>query len=200
MSTPRIAILAACVLTLLAACAPKPTDTNSQASTVAPAKVDFSTRFGVAVRTASRTCIAIQNPSIAPDTPITLINPQAPQNFITAQISSPSSDACPVSSTVNHALTSYKISVPESSIPKLAPLIAYLGPPASAVFAVNNSNVEADLEGTHSRDTFRACSAAGGIYLSAWHDSPLVGTRLWSARYDDAGDSGAFPPCDPKEL
>ncbi len=198
----RMAAGIAGISIILGACASKPTEINSQASTAGPAQIDFSSRFGTGVETAARTCIAIKNASLAPGSPITLIEPETPQNFVSAQISSPSSEMCPVSATVDGELTSYKISLPKSPAPlgKLVPFIGYAGPPASAAFAMNNNNVEADLEGNHSADTFRACAAGNTIYLSVWHGRPLVGSRIWAGRYDDAGNTGAFPPCDPKEL
>ncbi len=198
----RVVSAVAGMFAISAGCAPKPTETNSQANTVGPAQTDFSSRFGIGVRTAARTCVAIRNHSVPPDGPVTVIQPQSPQTFNTGRILANTSETCPVSANVDSTLTSYQLSVPDVSTPaqKLVPFIVYVGPPASSNFAVNNNNVEADLEGNHSRDTFRACSAANATYLSVWHGSPLLGTLLWSGRYDDSGNAGGFPACDPKEL
>jgi hypothetical protein len=202
MFSLRTAFILVGMITIFAGCTPRPTETNSEASTVETAQVDFSNRFGVAVRTASRTCVAIKNQSLSQGSPITLIQPQTPQTFTTAEVSAPSSDPCPVSANTSRGFTSYQISFPKSSPPltKLTPFILYAGPPTAAGFTIDNNNVEADLDGNHSKNTFRACSATGEIYLSVWRGSPLVGTRLWAARYDDPENAGAFPVCDPKEL
>ncbi len=137
------------MFTIFGACAPKPTETNSQASTVGPAQIDFSSRFGIGVRTAARTCVAIKNHSVPPDSAVTAIQPQSPQTFSTGQISAPTSETCPVSATIDSTLTSYQLSLLESSTPaqKLVPFIVYVAPPASSNFLVDNNNVEADLGG-----------------------------------------------------
>ena len=77
-----------------------PTESNSQAAVGHAAPIDYSSRIGVAVRTASRTCLAIKNEAIAPNSPVTLVLAVSPQKFVEAQISGPSASPCPVTKEV----------------------------------------------------------------------------------------------------
>jgi hypothetical protein len=197
---PKPAIAVAITL-LFVSCTPKPTATNSQANVAGPASVDYSSRIGVAVRTDARTCVAIKNAAVALNSPITLVVPVAPQSFVEAQISGPSPSACPITQDAAPDVTNFEISLPKSSpIPKLTPLIAIVGTAASSSFAVDNSSVQADLEQTQSKNTFRVCGANDGIHLTVWRGIPVTGTRVWSGYYYEAGNPGTLPTCSATEL
>ena len=150
------------------------------------------------MRTGSRTCVQISNSNLAPDSPITLVVPSAPQTFTQAQIKAPSNNACPITQDLNASASSYEISTPaDSSIPKLVPMIAVAG--TTAPFAMQDSNVTADLDQNGQHRTFRECSANDGIYLTVWSGAPLASPLLWHAHYYEAGNPSLGPACTPRE-
>jgi hypothetical protein len=188
---------------LLVSCGKKSTETNSQAAApgASAAPVDYSPRIGVAVRTSSRTCVAIRNNSVPANSPVTLIVPASPQRYVETQITGSSPSACPITKEVATDMSNYEISLPKSSdIPQLSPMIAVIGSAASNNFLMNNMNVQADLDQNQSKDTFRACGSNDGIHLTVWKGSPLNGTLLWSGYYYEEGNPGTLPTCSNAEL
>jgi hypothetical protein len=196
----RTAAPVATMFVLLLSCK-KPTETNSQAAASASAPVDYSSRIGVAVRTASRTCVAIKNAAVQGNSPVTLVLPVSPQRFIEAQISGPAANPCPITKEAAPEMNSYEISLPASSnLPELTPMIAVVGSAASSSFLLENVSVQADLDQTHTKNTFRACGATDGIHLTVWRGIPVTGTRVWSGYYYEAGNPGTLPTCTAAEL
>ncbi|MGC2659280.1 MAG: hypothetical protein WA324_15065 [Bryobacteraceae bacterium] len=182
---------------LLASCQ-SPTRHNSEAPISNAPPIDYSRKIGVAVHTGSRTCVQIANSNLAPDSPITLVVPSAPQTFTPAQIKAPSNNACPITQDLNASASSYEISTPDdSSVPKLVPMIAVAG--TTAPFAMQDSNVTADLDQNGQHRTFRECSANDGIYLTVWSGVPLASPLLWHRHYYEAGNPSLGPPCTPRE-
>jgi hypothetical protein len=166
-----------------------------------PAAVDYSARIGVAVRTDARTCMAIKNATVQPNSTVTIVVPEAPQSFVESQISGPSQSPCPISKDPTPDWNSYEISLPKSTtIAKLTPLIAVVGTAASAGFGLQDAGVQADLDQNQNKETFRACGADDGIHLTVWHGVPVTGTRLWSGYYYEAGNPGTLPTCGATEL
>jgi hypothetical protein len=200
----RTAAAVAILPALLLSCGKKPTEINSQAAVrngPGSTPVDYSPRIGIAVRTSSRTCVGIRNATLKPDSMVTLVVPTQPQTFVEAQISGPSSDACPITQDVAPDVSSYAITLPKSSnIPELSPMIAVIGSAASGSFGVTPAGVQADLDQNQSKDTFRACGANDGIHLTVWRGAPLTGTRVWSGYYYEAGNPGTLPTCSAAEV
>jgi hypothetical protein len=127
--------------------------------------------------------------------------PVSPQAFIEAQISGPSPSPCPITQQVAPEMSNYEISLPKSSnAPELTPLIAVVGTAASSSFLLQNAGVEADLDQTHTKNTFRACGANDGVHLTVWRGIPVTGTLLWSGYYYEAGNPGTLPTCTAAEL
>jgi hypothetical protein len=189
-------ILTAAFLLACSQKANKPlSETTGAASTQRAA--DYSPRIGVGVQTGTRTCIAIQNTSLQSGATITLVSPVPPQSFIQAQVTGPSSGACPVSKDLNPALSSYDVTPQPGNLPKLVPLIAVVGP--ASTFSTNNNNVQADLDQNGKSEVFRACAAPDGYHLTAWGGSALTGTLLWHGYYYEPGNPGTVPACTPKE-
>jgi hypothetical protein len=181
---------------LVLSCSKPPTAENSQAAVNPSAPQDYSSRLGVAVRTDARTCVAIRNGTLAAESPIALVVPVSPQSFVEAQISGRSESACPVTEDIPPGVTNYAISLPKSSnIPKLTPMVAVAGTSASNSFQQDNVSVEADLDQTKSKNTFRACGAYNGIYLTVWRGFPINGTLLWTGYYYESGNPGTLPAC-----
>jgi hypothetical protein len=180
----------------------KPTETNSQAAAASgSAPVDYSLRIGVAVRTASRTCVAIKNAAVQANSPVTLVLPLSPQKLIEARISDLATSPCPITKEAAPEASNYEISLPASSnIPELTPMIAVVGTAESSSFLLENVSVQADLDQTHTKNTFRACGANDGIHLTVWRGIPVTGTRVWSGYYYEAGNPGTLPACTAAEL
>ncbi|MCU1291622.1 MAG: hypothetical protein JWP08_472 [Bryobacterales bacterium] len=187
------------LIALLTACSRKadqaPSETTGSASTQRAAS--YSPRIGVGVNTGARTCIAIQNSSLQSGSPVTLVTPLAPQSFVQAQVTGPSSAACPVSKDLNPALSSYDVKAEQGSSQKLVPIIAVVG--ASTPFSTSNNLVQADLDQNGKTETFRACTAPDGYHLTAWGGSSLTGTLLWHGYYYEPDNPGTGPACTPKE-
>ena len=183
-------------------CCKGPTATNSQASLSGPAGVDYSRQIGVGVRTDSRTCILIRDATLTPNSFVTLVVPASPQSFADAQIVGVSQEACPITEETQPGTTSYKISLPATAanIPKLKPFFAVVGNGDSNSFAIDNSNVLADLGHTHGKNTFRACGASDGAHLTVWDGVPMTGKLLWSGHYSENGRPGSLPECAAVEL
>jgi hypothetical protein len=196
----RTAAPVATTFVLLLSCK-KPTETNSQAAASRSAPVDYSSRIGVAVRTASRTCVAIKNAAVQGNSPLTLVFPVSPQKFIEAQTSGPAASPCPITKEAAPEMNNYEVSLPASSkLPELTPMIAVLGSAASSSFLLENVSVQADLDQTHRKNTFRACGANNGIHLTVWRGIPVTGTPVWSGYYYEAGNPGTLPACTAAEL
>ncbi len=160
-----------------------------------------SPRIGIAVRTSSRTCVAIKNGALSANSPLTLVIPVSPQSFVEAQTSGPSSNPCPITKEVAPEMSNYEISLPKSSnVPQLTPLLAVAGTAACGSFSLENADIQADLDQTHAKNTFRACGANDGIHLTVWHGAPITETRVWSGYYYEAGNPGILPACAPAEL
>lgn len=87
-----------------------------------------------------------------------------------------------------------------SNIPELTPLIAIVGTAGYSSFLLENVSVQADLDQTHTKNTFRACGANDGIHLTVWRGIPITGTRVWSGYYYEAGNPGTLPTCVAAEL
>jgi hypothetical protein len=198
---PLLFGLTVVTFSLLVSCSQGPTATNSQASVNAVAPIDYAKRIGVAVRTSSRTCVAIKDGTLQSGSAVTLVLPLSPQRFISAQISSPSSNACPITEEVAPDVSNYELSVPPGEdLPKLTPLVAVLGAPASTGFAMDNLNVQGDIDRTHNKNTFRACGANDGVHLTVWKGIPITGTLLWTGHYYETGAAGNLPSCTPGEM
>lgn len=180
-------------------CTSKNPQTGAQSSALSPSPppASYTPRVAVAVSTGSRTCLAIQNSNLASGSPVTLVTPTPPQSFSQAEIGGPSQSPCPVSKDVNPALSSYDIQAGGASLPKLTPLIAVLG--TSAPFSVVNNNVQADLDQNGKTESFRACGANDGVYLTVWSGTPTTGTVLWHGFYYEPGNAAMGPPCTTKE-
>ena len=179
----------------------KPTETNSQAAATGSAPVDYSSRIGVAVRTASRTCVAIRNGALQGNSPVTLVLTASPQRFIEAKVSGPAASPCPITREAAPETSNYEISLPASSnVPELTPMIAVVGSAAASTFLLENISVQANLDQTRTKNTFRACGANDGIHLTVWRGIPVTGTRVWSGYYYEAGNPGTLPACTPAEL
>ena len=51
--------------------------------------------------------------------------------------------------------------------------LAVVGTAVSSSFQLENAGVEADLDQTHTKNTFRACGANDGVHLTVWRGIPL---------------------------
>jgi hypothetical protein len=155
--------------------------------------VDYAPRIGIAVATGSRACLAIQNSTLQPGSPVTLVSPASPQSFTAAQVSGPSSHPCPITQDVNPLWSSYDITVSQGDLPKLLPFIAVVGNPSG--FLTENLTVRSDIDQNGKTETFRACGASDGVHLSVWRDAPLTGTIVWKGYYYEEGNPGTLPAC-----
>jgi hypothetical protein len=180
-------------------CTSKNPQTGAQSSALSPSAppATYTPRIGVAVSTASRTCVAIANNNLASGTPVTLVTPTLPQSFSQGAIGAQSQSPCPVSQDVNPSLSSYDVHVSGAAPAKLTPLIAVIG--SSAPFSMQNNNVAADLDQNGKSETFRACSAADGVHLTVWSGVPTTGSVVWHGFYYEPNNAGLCPPCSPKE-
>lgn len=192
----------AAVLTVVFAisCTNKNPQTGAQSSalTASPPLATYTPRIGMAVSTGSRTCVAIQNSNLAPGGMVILVTPTLPQTFTQGEIGAASQSPCPISKDVNPVFSSYDVRVTGASPPKLTPLIAFIG--SSAPFSVADNTVKADLDQNGKTESFRACSANDGVYLSVWSGTPITGTVLWNGFYYEPNNFGTgAPPCTAKE-
>lgn len=187
------------LVVLLASCGSAPKRNSEAPASSAPAAANYTPKIGVAVRTASRTCVQIANANLAPDAPITLVIPAAPQSFTQVQIKAPSTSACPITKDLNANVSSYELNVPsDAAIPKGVPMFAVVG--TSSPFTIQNNNVVADLDQNGQHRTFRECSANDGVYLTVWTGSALASPLLWHGHYYEAGNPALGPACTPGEM
>jgi hypothetical protein len=154
-------------------------------------------KVGVAVTTASRSCVALENPNMVGGTPLTLVSPGTPQTTMQAEISQPASSACPITKDVDPAVNNYEIHLANPAAQKLTPYIAVVGniPATSA----DNGGVQMDLQQNQRTETFRACGTQDGIHLTVWQGVPLTGTMLWHGFFYDPSNAATYPACTPKE-
>jgi hypothetical protein len=196
-------ITAAALLIVLISCnSRKPAETGAGSAATAgtsAAPATYTPRIGIAVSTSGRTCVAIHNANVAPNTPVTLVSPMPPQTFMQAEIAGPSQSACPVSKDVDPTVSNYDVNGTQGSVQKLTPVIAVLGSSTPFSMAPDNA-VQADLDQNGKRETFRACSGNDGIHLTVWAGNALDGTLLWHGYYYEPSNPGLGPSCTPKEL
>lgn len=194
----KSAILPFLAITVLLSCSHGPAPSGSAASqVVSSSPADYSTRVGIAVRTPSRTCLAMPNATLKPETPLVVVSPLPPSTYVTAQIKGPSSSPCPLTEEVQPGLSSYEIQVPPGSLSVL-PALAVIA--NAAVFRSTNNSVQSDLDGNGMTQSYRMCSSNDGVHLSLWAGQPLEGKLLWHGYYYEASNPGLGPPCTPREL
>ena len=189
------------VLILLGACGSKTPETaaNGNASLNAGnTPPNYTARIGIAVRTDSRTCVAIQNSTVTAGTQLTVISPVGQASVMPATISGPSETPCPITKEVQPGMSSYNLDLGQNEPPKLTPLIAVLADPSN--FKIVNNVVQGDLEQNGKTESFRACDSADGVHLSAWNGNPLSGTPLWQGYYYESGNPGTAPACTNQEV
>ncbi len=136
----KLAGVLGCVI-VLCSCGSRNTPGPGTVSSLGPAQVPatYTPRLGVAVTTASRTCIAIQNANLTANGPVTLISPMAPQTFTQAEIAAIAPAPCPISKDVDPTISNYDVHVlGGAKLPKLTPLIAVVG--TSAPFSMDATN------------------------------------------------------------
>lgn len=159
---------------------------------------DYTPRIGVAVRTQSRTCVAIKNSNLASGTAVVLVSPMAPQAFTPATIGASSPTPCPITKETTPDVASYSVDVSNDQLPRLSPLIAVVA--NSNAFSLENDAVKANLDQNGKVETFRACNNPDGVHLSVWQGKPLSGTVLWRGSYYDPSMAGAGPTCSAAEV
>jgi hypothetical protein len=186
-------------LILLASCGTKQSEqTQSSSMTPNAAAVNYAPRIGVAVNTGQRTCIAIHNATLTPDSSITIVMPAIPQSFSLAQITGRSPSPCPVTKELDTTVSNYEIRMTQGTLPKLIPAIAVVGSPAS--FTMDNNMVKADLEQNGKPAMFRSCSGSDGIHLTVWPGTPLSGAPVWRGFYYEPSNPGIGPACTAAEM
>ena len=186
-------------IALAVACAKKNPQTGAESSALSTSAppATYVPRIGIAVSTASRTCVAIANNNIASGTAVTLVTPTLPQSFGQAEIGALSQSPCPISQDVDPKLSSYDVRISAAPPAKLTPLIAVIG--TAAPFSTQNNNVVADLDQNGKTESFRACSVADGVHLTVWSGIPTTGSVVWHGFYYEPNNAGLGPPCTAKE-
>ncbi|HZQ53868.1 MAG TPA: hypothetical protein VFB14_16820 [Bryobacteraceae bacterium] len=182
---------------LLVSCGGNKTE-QTQSSSLSPNAVNYAPRIGVAVNTGQRTCVAIHNTTLTPDSSITIVMPAIPQSFTQAQITGRSPDPCPVTKELDTTVSNYEVRITQGTLPKLIPAIAVVGSPAS--FSMDNNMVKADLEQNGKAAMFRACSGSDGIHLTVWPGTPLSGAPVWRGFYYEPSNPGVGPACTAAEM
>jgi hypothetical protein len=168
---------------------------DSQALSSSP--VNYSPRVGIAVRTPSRTCIAIQNAALQPGKSLVIVSPLPPQSYFEAQIKGPSPSPCPITQDIQPGISSYEIEVPPGSA-QVSPMFAVLAN-APVLHSVGNI-VQSDLDQNGKTQNFRVCSSNDGVHLTLWSGQPLEGRLLWHGYYYEASNPGMSPQYMPREL
>lgn len=170
---------------------------SAASQAVSSSPVDYSTRVGIAVRTPSRTCLAMQNSTLKPETPLVIVSPLPPSTYTTVQIKGPSSSPCPITEDVQPGLSSYEIQAPPGAF-SVSSAIAVVS--QAAVFRSANNTVQSDLDGNGMMQSYRMCSSNDGVHLSLWAGQPLDGKLLWHGYYYEASNPGLGPQCTPREV
>src|ERR1700685_4569433 len=188
----KLAVIFAAAFAL--SCTSKNPQTGAQSSALSASAppASYTPRVGVAVSTASRTCVAIQNNNLASGSPVTLVTATLPQSFTQGEIGAASQSSGPIAKEVDSAFSSYDVQVSGATLAKLTPLIAVLG--TSAPFSTQNNIVQAAVDQTAKTEFFRACSANDGVHLTIWSGTPTTGTVVWHGFYYEPGSSAAVGP------
>lgn len=171
----------------------KPQQPSTTATVSSQAQVDYSPRIGIAVQTASRSCVAIKNATLTADSPLTLIVPLSPQQIIQAKVTGRSSSACPITQDVDPSVNSYDISAVTPIPQKDLPMIAVVSQPSA--FQMDNVLAITDLDQNGGRNSFSACGASDGVHLFAWKGNPNTGSPIWKGYYYEPGNPGTLPAC-----
>jgi hypothetical protein len=133
---------------------------------------EYDAHIGIAIRLPDRVCMAIRNSTLPPSTTITLIAPaDAGKSMLVhsarAQVAARDAAACP--GTKDDAeISNYNLEITNGSVEENLPLVA----------------LDARLPSVRAAHSFRACSSADVIHLTAWDGAkPPEGHRLWHQTY-----------------
>ena len=136
----------------------------------------FAKNIGVAAQRSGRECLAILNSSLAPNSPVLLVNAAEPQTVEAARIVS-RDESCRDPSAADPELQPYAIRLDQASAHGFTPVIAIVN--YGAGWTKSDALVAADLDGDGQPEHFRSCASAEGIHLTVWTDQPITGQLRW---------------------
>lgn len=157
---------------------------------------DYPGKIGMAVSAQGKTCLYIDNASLAEGTRVSLVSVGPPQAVSEAEVLRKADSACralPGSGSSRHR---YAIRVTKGSIEPGQPMFAVAG--FRGPFEKRGGLVSADLEGDGTREFFRSCASSEGLHLTVWSGAPLSGTLRWHDYYYAGYDLEAN--CTPREV
>ena len=136
----------------------------------------FAEHIGIATQRSGKECLAIMNSSLAPNSPVFLVNAAEPQTVEEARIVT-RDESCRDPSAADPDLQPYAIGLDQTSAHGFTPVIAIAN--YGAGWKKNGALVAADLDGDGLPEHFRSCASAEGIHLTVWTGPPITGILRW---------------------
>jgi hypothetical protein len=127
-------------------------------------------------------CLAIDNPSLQPDSPVAIVGLADAPSLIDARIvgTTTSSAICPAllgdrrAINIGKGLSFYEVRLPPDARVELA--IGVIGDTARVGSGI-------DISGDGVADRFTQCATSEGVSFAVWSGMPYQGSPLWSGYY-----------------
>lgn len=142
---------------------------------------DYASSIGIAVFSAAKLCLAINNPRLLPGDRVSLVVPSIPQSLVNAEVVGSARDACSAPQLRDNGSDLYELRLLSGTLPSMMPVIAV----TNSLYPLQKTGavVSGDLAGDGQREFFRSCTSAEGVHLSVWSGKPLKGKRKWHSYY-----------------
>jgi len=160
--------------------------TQAPPAVASKSSFNYDQQIGIANVHERDGCLAAANPSIKPGTKVTLVDqPSEHLAFDTPAITE-ATVADVVPDCDNHHLLSTELSLSGPTYYRLGLekpwsgndyVFAIIDP--SGPVAVNGKNIEGDLDGDGTKESFRICMSSEGAHYQVWTGEPLSGRPRW---------------------
>ena len=167
-----------------------------QAATLSGQGFDFAAAVGVAtVDEEGELCVAIQNPSIAPTTPLVLLDVVGGGPAVPAQVLARREERCP-RDLIASGETLYRAALTGGHRTSGVLYVAVLA--SAERLQELDGEFQLDIDGQGELETFRVCASSEGLHLTVWSGPALTGERRWH-RYFYLGYD-VEPDCTEREV
>lgn len=151
----------------------------------------YDTNVGIAVVTNESACLAIGNPSLAPNVRVHVVDTAQQHDFPAAIVG-----ARPSCAEKSPGTYGYEIRFEGERLPAPAVGIAVVGGGAS--FGRRGAELAADIDHDQRQEFFRTCTSSEGVHATIWSEVPLTGPRRWHQYLTLGYDTEAT--CTPAEV
>jgi hypothetical protein len=178
----RLPVASTLTLALSLACANRPRGTPFQ----------WDDHAGIVVSEAGRFCFSARVQTLAPNTSVSVVNPESEQKW-DALVALDGMCFAPDART--SGLHGYQLRFTKSQPPMPFYGIGLIG--VTPHFRPSDSLSTDDLDGDDRDEVFRTCTSSEGVHFTIWSGSPFDGVRRWHGYYPLGYD--VSPTCRPAD-